>query len=114
MKTNLLAVVSLSLLASACGGDKKPVAKPTPKVVVDPDAALIAEAEAFIQLTDRELMRLNVAASEAEWAKQTDITDAHQQAAAKAGAELATYITKQIKESRKFDKIAAKLDEHLA
>lgn len=111
MKTNLLAVVSLSLLAGACGGDKKPVAKPAPKVAVDPDAALIAEAKAFIQLTDRELMRLNVAAAEAEWAKQTDITDAHEQAAAKAGAELATYITKQIKESRKFDKIAAKLDD---
>ena len=76
MKTNLLAVVSLSLLAGACGGDKKPVAKPAPKVAVDPDAALIAEAKAFIQLTDRELMRLNVAAAEAEWAKQTDITDA--------------------------------------
>jgi peptidyl-dipeptidase A len=112
VKTQILTVVSMSLLAACSGGGKK-IAKVDPhagKVAVDPDAALMAEAKAFVQLTDRELMRLNIAASQAEWDKQTDITDAHEQAAAKAGAELASYVTKQIKESRKFDKIAGKLD----
>ena len=121
MKTNLIPLLSISLLAAACGGDKKagdggkkavttsPDSK-SAKAPPDPDVALIAEAKAFALQTDRELMRLNIAASQAEWDKQTDITDAHEQVAAKAGAEVASYITKQIKQARRFEKVLGELD----
>ncbi len=113
VKTNLLSFLAIPLLVAACGGDKKAEVKPAAKdakLAPDADSALVAEAKAFAHLTDRELMRLSIASSQAEWDKQTDITDVHEQAAAKAGAEVASYITKQIKEARRFEKVLGKLD----
>jgi peptidyl-dipeptidase A len=109
-----------SLLA-ACGPKSPDTTVPAPPptggggpVVTEPpvsdDAALIAEAQRFVADTDREIKRLSVEASVAEWANQTDITDEHEAAAAKANGELAKYITKAIKSSRKYEAIAAKLD----
>jgi peptidyl-dipeptidase A len=123
-----LALISLLV---ACNS-KPPVTVPAPPpsggdpVVVDPpteapkpaeppvppqnDVALVAEAPQFIADVNKEIKRLSIEASLAEWANQTDITPAHEDAAAKANAELAKYITKAIKSSRKFEPVADKLD----
>ncbi|MBK9071017.1 MAG: M2 family metallopeptidase [Myxococcales bacterium] len=63
---------------------------------------LAAEAEAFVASTDAELRRLWVLQAQAEWTKQTDITDAHEAAAAKIGTEVSTYLTRSILDARRF------------
>jgi peptidyl-dipeptidase A len=120
------------ILVAACGGPKKapdrstadplppaptdttaqaPVPTPAPPPQ-DPakDAALVAEAKEFATRVDQELRKLYVDASVAEWANQTDITPAHEEASAKAAEALANGLTKLIKESRKFESVQAKLD----
>jgi peptidyl-dipeptidase A len=74
------------------------------------DDALIAEAKQFVLDTDAAYRKVAVDASLAAWANETDITPAHEDAAAKTGAEMAKFLTKQIKAARKFDPILAKLD----
>jgi peptidyl-dipeptidase A len=68
------------------------------------------EAREFVARVDADLRRLYVAQSQAEWAKQTNITPEHEAAAAKAGAELMTYVTSAIRESRRYDSIRDQLD----
>ena len=117
-------LASLILAAAACGGNKpatEPVPAPPPTdgsgatsipapPVVDPDAALIAEARAFVAELDKEVRRLYVDASVTAWANETDITPAHEDAASKAGAEQAKGITRLIKAAQKFGPILGKLD----
>jgi peptidyl-dipeptidase A len=114
VKTNLLYILSMSacLLTLACKDKKKSDVPPpiAPVVKADPDAALIIEAKQFIGDADKQLMQIYIAASQAEWAKQTDITDEHEAAAAKAGEAQSKLITKVIKESRKYDIVQSKLD----
>ena len=116
----------LALAAVACGGPKAPdtipapppsggsdVAAPAPAPPMPPqsnDDALIAEAKQFVLDTDAAYRKVAVDASLAAWANETDITPAHEDAAAKTGAEQAKFLTKQIKAARKFDPILAKLD----
>ena len=90
------------------GGD--PVAKPDPTPGPTGDDALIAEAKKFLVDTDKELRRLTVISAKADWANVTDITPAHEDASAKAGAELAKFLTKAIKAAKKYEPIRAKLD----
>ncbi len=86
------------------GGDtSKPPPGPT-------DDALVAEAQAFTKQVDAELRRVLVASSEAEWTNQTNITDEHEAAAAKANGELNDSIAKLIKRARKYEPVMAKLD----
>lgn len=73
--------------------------KPTPE-----------EAKAFITEVDGKLRELYVKSAEAEWAKQTDITEAHEAAAAAVQAEVMAYETKAIGEATKFDGVAAEPD----
>jgi peptidyl-dipeptidase A len=122
MKTLLL----LALASCACPPEKKiePVA---PKAVetsigsrVEPpsvkpaepsaDEKLAAEAKQFVAEMDGELRKLAVAQSVAEWDNETDITDAHGEVAAKAGADLSSAVTRLIKASQKFAPVADKLD----
>ncbi|MEJ7601355.1 MAG: M2 family metallopeptidase [Kofleriaceae bacterium] len=112
----------LVLAAAACGPKKSDPVPPGPGVVEGPpppgpsvpapaaDDALIAEARAFVAATDKEARRLYTDASVADWANQTDITPQHEDAAAKAGAELAKGLTKAIKAARKFEPVLDKLD----
>ncbi len=116
----------LALAVVACGGPKAPdtipapppsggsdVAAPTPVPPMppqDPDAALIAEAKQFVLDTDAAYRKVAVDASLAAWANETDITPAHEDAAAKTGAEMAKFLTKAIKAARKFEPVLAKLD----
>jgi peptidyl-dipeptidase A len=117
-------LISLVVLAAACGGPKKPEPVPAPPPVpetptptptptpapVDNSAALIDEAKKFVASTDAELRKLLVESSLKAWANETDITPEHEAASAKANEVLANAITRLIKESRKFDSVAAKLD----
>ena len=118
-------LILVLLLAAACGPKKPDAPAPAgPGVVEGPppsnpapppnpgatDAALIAEAKIFVEATDKELRRLLTDSSVADWANQTDITPQHEEASAKASAELAKGITKTIKAARKFEPIMDKLD----
>ena len=116
MRTNFLIV---SILAAACSKKAKeadPAPTPSPgsgSAVAKPpadDAALIAEAKQFLADADKELRRVLVAAAEAEWANQTDITDAHEAAAAKANGVQNDTIAKLIKQARKYEPVIDKLD----
>ena len=89
------------------GGAGSGASNPTP---AQPEAELVAEAQAFIKEVDGELRRVLVASSEAEWTNQTDITDAHEAAAAKANGELNDTIAKLIKRARKYEPVMGKLD----
>lgn len=126
MKPTLSTIVSASLLAAACGGKKTP-ASTSPNGPNAPatsttasagesngaatdDAKLLDEAKAYIRTVDAEFKRLIVISAKADWAKQTDITPAHEEASAKASEELATYLTKAIKDARKFAPVLSKLD----
>jgi peptidyl-dipeptidase A len=120
-------LLPLIIFAAACGASKKPepVPAPPPAPVADElppaptptpappkadDTALIAEATAFVVSADKELRQLYTDSSVAEWMNQTDITPAHEAAAAKANEILANGITRLIKASRKYDAVASKLD----
>jgi peptidyl-dipeptidase A len=92
------------LLAAACGPKNA-----GPKMTAA-EAALAAEAKQFVAQMDADLRKLYVDASVAAWANETDITDAHEAAAAAAGAEQAKGITRLIKAAQKFEPILPKLD----
>jgi peptidyl-dipeptidase A len=118
-------VILVVLLAAACGGPTKPepVPAPPPKpeptpaptptptpAPVDNSAALIEQAKKFVADADVGLRKLFVTNAEADWANQTDITPAHEEAATKTAEALANEITRLIKEARKFEPILTKLD----
>jgi len=60
---------------------------------------------------DADVRNLYVGASVAAWANETDITDEHEAASARAAAAQATGITRWIKASQKFEPVLAELDE---
>ena len=118
------------VLAVACGGSKTPATTapgpgsgsappdqhaelPPEKVErppANPDAAQIADAQKFLAAADAELRTVSVAGAEAEWANETDITDAHEAAAAKANGAVNDTYARLIKRARTFEPIASKLD----
>jgi peptidyl-dipeptidase A len=123
-KTILLAA---SVLAAACSGPAKPpetTPEPTPEATPEPapeqverpaapptgEAALIAEARQFAADADRTVRKLAIESSLATWTNQTDITDEHEAASAKASEVLSVEITKMVKVARKFEPILDKLD----
>jgi peptidyl-dipeptidase A len=68
------------------------------------------EAKAFVTEVDAKLRELWTKSAEAEWAKQTDITDEHEAAAAAVQAEVMAYETKAIGEATTFDGVEAEPD----
>ena len=113
MRTSLLL---LSILAAACSkktqeAEPTPTPSPTPPPTAKPDdTALINEAKKFLADADTELRRVLVGAAEAQWANETDITDEHEAAAAKAAAIQNDTIAKLIKQARKYEPVTDKLD----
>jgi peptidyl-dipeptidase A len=117
-------ILFLFVVAAACSGPKKPDVVPAPPpsgsdVASDPakampppnpDDMLVVEAKQFVAQMDKDIRKLVVEASVTEWANETDITPAHEEAAAKASEELAKYTTKTIKASRKFEPVMNRLD----
>ena len=69
-----------------------------------------AAAKAFVAKTDRELKELWTRSQKAQWAKATDITDAHDAAAAKLTAEVMAYETKAIAGAATFNGVEADRD----
>ena len=112
----LLALLTACGSTSGSGGSSEPTGPAAPaaggQAGAGPgaDQPTPAQAKEFMTQVDAELRVRNVAQSEAEWAKQTNITDETEAAAAKAGAEQMSYITKAIKESQRFDSISQQLD----
>ncbi|MBA3541725.1 MAG: M2 family metallopeptidase [Deltaproteobacteria bacterium] len=84
-----------------------PVAPKDLSPQVDPR---IAKAKAFLKDVDGRLRAALVASGKAEWANQTDLTDAHEAAAAKANNELNTLAATLIQEARTYEPISAQLD----
>jgi peptidyl-dipeptidase A len=109
-----LRIASLLVLAAACSGPKQPSGSgsaangTTGTAEVKPSPA--EEAKAFVAKVDEDLRKLLIASSQAEWAKQTNITDENEKAAAAAGEALMNYTTTTIKASRKFDAVRDQLD----
>jgi peptidyl-dipeptidase A len=113
---------ALLLLAAGCGSTpqktvpapaiiaEQPHDEPPPTPPPPSDDAKIAEAKQFVADADRDLRRVMVAAAEAEWTQETDETDAHEAAAAKANGEQAVAITRLMKQARTYEPVMGKLD----
>ncbi len=93
---------ALFFIAAACGSAQKPDAVAS--------SQLAAEAKQFVASMDPQLRKLVVDASLASWANETDITDAHEAAEAKATAIQNAGITKLVKQAQKFAPVLAALD----
>ncbi len=114
------ALLSLIVFAAACGGhppkstmpdhavEARPD-EPAPKNMTPPVDPRIAQASAFLTRVDGELRKVFVAGSLAEWAYETDITDAHEAAASAANNEQNIAITRLVKEARTYEPIIGKL-----
>ncbi|HEY8376807.1 MAG TPA: M2 family metallopeptidase, partial [Nannocystis sp.] len=117
LRRPVTALLALSLLPVLACGEPAPAAKGKParpskddaktelqldakKVEKQPSQA--AEARAFVDRVDGELRELVVAASKAEWEKNTNITDATEKAAAEANEKLMAYMAKAIKDATAF------------
>src|SRR5271168_5444776 len=86
---NLLLAASLAFPISALAQ-----AKPTP-----------AEAQAFMDKAEADLLDLTNQAGQAGWLQETDITDDTEAIAAKAGERLALRTNQIVIEARRFDKL---------
>ncbi|MFT3927989.1 MAG: M2 family metallopeptidase [Myxococcales bacterium] len=105
----LLGLLTLTSMGCGCGGDKaaRGVATRDAGAKLDAQASTAnipkaSEAHAFVESTDRELRRLVVAASEADWEKSTNITEGTEQAAAKANEAVMAFMSKAIRDSVRF------------
>jgi peptidyl-dipeptidase A len=110
------------LLVASCGGSKAstttppdPVDPPIDPTPVEPEPVQVApptvqEAQAFVARVDADLRALWTAQSIAEWENSTNITDETDKKAAEAGAKVSSYLTKTIRESRRFDPIVDQVD----
>ena len=87
--------------------EQKPAVQQQTGSAEDP---LVAEAKKFVADLDPTLRKLDVDASLAEWANETDITKEHEAATAKAGEVQSVETTKLVKEAKKFEPILDKLD----
>jgi len=122
----LLAVLSLS--AAGCDGapaDKPPAAagdkgKSTTKTKTKGDKSKkitlkvpegkAAAAQKFVKDVDAKLTELWTVAARADWAKATDITDAHAKTASEAAAKVMAYETEVITAATQFDGVKADPD----
>jgi peptidyl-dipeptidase A len=115
--------IATLVVVAACSGSSKPAPQPPPTTeptashepaekIEKPsgDAALIAEAKQFVADADKEVRKLTVDASLAEWTNETDITKDHEEATSKAGEAASVGITRLVKAARKFEPVMDKLD----
>ncbi len=92
-------IVPLTVLSLACGGAEQKPVQETEKIELKLEKKTAADAKAFVDRVDAELLRLYVASSEAEWEKNTNITDATEAAAAKANEAVMEFLGGAIKEA---------------
>jgi peptidyl-dipeptidase A len=116
---------ALAAASSACEGSAPPPqpiapcasmapAVPGPQTTMTPvpAAPTVEDAKKFLSQVDADLRRLWVARDRAGWVSQNFITDDTEALAAAGEEATAEYVTRAIKESRKFEKL--KLPEDLA
>jgi peptidyl-dipeptidase A len=96
---------ALLVLAAACGKSA-----PAPRPAPGPAGPTPAEAQAFVKKVDGELRALWVAESQANWTRETDITDEHSAASAAASEATMNFLTRALKEARRFVPILDELD----
>ncbi|MFT6143845.1 MAG: peptidyl-dipeptidase A [Myxococcota bacterium] len=92
-----------ALILLVLAGCAKPIA-PTPDVT-PPAAPTPADADAFIVRADAALRTAWVDGSMADWAYETDITDAHEAAASAQSEVVMTTLTALIDESRQYSAV---------
>lgn len=100
----LLYVPLVCALFGACSesSTSSPAPEADKAARVEPVAAPALDARAFVAQTNEELRRLSVAASKAEWEKSTNITEATEEAAAKANEAVMAFMSQAIRESVRF------------
>jgi peptidyl-dipeptidase A len=97
-------VLVAALSGGACSSKKTaaPPDKAEAKAAIEPTGPTAAEAHQFLEQVDKDLRRLVVAASMADWEKSTNITDETEKKAAKANEELIGFTSKAIREAVRF------------
>src|SRR5262249_1655219 len=75
-----------------------------------PTAKTSKTAKAFVDDVNKQLKRLQVRSSTAEWIKNTDITDDTERMAADANEELLGYTARAVKEAARFRNVPADPD----
>lgn len=79
----------------------------TPQPPPPPPGPTPAEASAFVAEADARLRALWLEAGEANWAYETDITDAHESAASAADEAVGAWMTVAIPQAARFDGLAS-------
>lgn len=105
-KLNLtVSMVALCAALTSCSHDGKPAVEETAaeEVVVDPNAAQIAEATAFVARAETELAAMSKEVNQAYWNQETNITDDTDALAAAAGAKATKLAVSLANESKKYD-----------
>lgn len=99
-------------LAAGCGETSVQTPPPNVAPAQEPTSQAPAvqgptpqEAHGFVAQIDKDLRELIVAASYAEWEKNTNITDATEAAAAKANEALMAYTSRTIRDSVRFNNL---------
>jgi peptidyl-dipeptidase A len=72
--------------------------------------ASTAEAEKFIADAEKQLLDLNIKASQADWTRSTDITDKNEEVAAKANEDLIAATTELATQAQRFEKLDLSAD----
>lgn len=94
-------ILSLSLLA--CSSTPSPAPTPAPAEAPSKAAPTPAEAKAFVDGAEAQLLTLWKASESAHWTLSTDITDEHEQAAAKADEAVMKAMSAIIPRAATFD-----------
>jgi peptidyl-dipeptidase A len=117
------APIILSLAVAACGSKKSDTGDTGKQGSAAPSGSAGSgsaagvtpdEAKAFVAKADKELRDAKVAADNADWDRQTNITEETKAASAKQTENLLGVQTRLIRESRKYDAIKDKLDPDTA
>ncbi len=102
----------LSLLLGLGCADKAPPPAPAPLPAKPIETGPTAnDAHDFISKLDGQLRTLTVAASLAEWEKNTNITDATEQAAAKANESVMAFMSQAVRDSVRFKAVPGLAEE---
>ncbi len=83
-------------------GCAQPEVAPTPPTPQPPTGPTAAEADAFVQQANADLRRLWVEAGKADWAYETDITDAHEKEASTKREATMAWLTEAIPKAATF------------
>src|SRR5687767_15081145 len=98
----IFTIVTLVALAGCDRASESPTPDPQATAPEEPKGPTAREAHEFLEQVDKDLRRLVVAGSMADWEKSTNITDETEKKAAKANEELIGYTSRAIRDAVKF------------